>query len=98
MNYDISEFLCFLESLSISHEAKQEVAQSLWRLMNAQADIAFETHPLQLSREQKVKKALRKNVNSLDSKTYPISYHYGRAANDDCPTSKKGGQKNASGQ
>lgn len=98
MDNDISEFLPFLDNTNLTHEEKLDVLRTWWQLVDAQVDAAFGVHPVQLASKQKPKKPLRKTKTSLDSKDYPLSQHYGQAANDDCPATKNGGNKHVSGQ
>lgn len=82
MVLDIEKYLPYLDGYDWSREEKIEILRCVWRIMEAQADRAFELNTLPSSCGQSHQNSLRNQRNSLDLKDKPLSQSYGEAAND----------------
>ncbi len=82
MALDIEKYLPYLNKYDWTREEKVEMLHCVWRMMEAQADTAFELNSLQSSCGQSHQNSLRNQQNSLDSKDQSISQSYSEAAND----------------
>ena len=85
MTFDPAEFRPYLDAIDATPEEKDEILQSLWRMMSAQADKAFGLDAVTLACGQDRgprRTSVRTSFNAVKLTTVPPTHTISRAAND----------------
>ena len=90
MTLNVEKYLCYLSHYEWSRDEKVEMLRAVWRVMEAEADKAFDLNPVQLSCGQDKNTPSHSQHSIVDSRE-PRVLSFGTAANDE-PHLKKGGQ------
>lgn len=82
MKLDVEKYLHHLDDPNLSREQKEQIIRTVWGFMESFVDQAFGLHPVQQICGNSANGNLQNLTQTVDSKSTPISYCFGEAAND----------------